>query len=89
MKIRSSLATVIFALSIASVASAPFCKAQAQDDAAVPTPAEISLHMRDLEKQVSDLRSELAAMKQSDSPTPISPTQPGSAVPPEYLEPIS
>jgi len=46
---------------------APLCKAQNQSAAIEPAPSEISQRMQELEKQVTDLRSELAALKQNDS----------------------
>src|SRR5438105_6593590 len=45
---------------------APLCRAQNQP-AAEPAPSEISERMQELEKQVRDLRSELAALKQDGS----------------------
>src|SRR2546426_8090921 len=45
----------------------PLCRAQNQSSAIEPAPSEISQRMQELEKQVSDLRSELAALKQNDS----------------------
>src|ERR1700682_78321 len=46
---------------------APLCRAQNQSAAIEPAPSEISQRMQELEKQVSDLRSELAALKQNDA----------------------
>src|SRR5213592_4585070 len=46
---------------------APLCRAQNQSAALESAPAEISQRMQELEKQVSDLRRELAALKQNDS----------------------
>src|SRR6266550_530541 len=46
---------------------APLCRAQNQSAAVEPAPSEISQRMQELEKQIGDLRSELAALKQNDS----------------------
>lgn len=46
---------------------APLCRAQNQSAAIEPAPSEISQRMQELEKQVSDLRSELAVLKQNGS----------------------
>src|SRR5437667_6580677 len=45
----------------------PLCRAQNQSAAIEPAPSEISQRMQDLEKQVSDLRRELAALKPDGS----------------------
>src|SRR2546422_10973839 len=46
---------------------APLCRAQNQSAAIESAPSEISQRMQDLEKQVSDLRRELAALKPDGS----------------------
>src|SRR5437867_1478575 len=46
---------------------APLCRAQNQSAAIESAPSEISQRMQELEKQISDLRSEVAALKQNDS----------------------
>jgi hypothetical protein len=52
-----------------ALALAPVCTAQTQMELASQTPAEIRKRMQELEKEVSDLRTEIAALKQSGSPS--------------------
>src|SRR2546430_4867214 len=63
----------------------PLCRAQNQSAAIEPAASEISQRMQDLEKQVSDLRSELAALKQNDSMPSNSKIPPQAEVPKSNL----
>src|SRR5947207_380986 len=64
---RASWVIVIVLGFCVAFVPAPLCRAQNQSAPIEPAPSEISQRMQELEKQVSDLRSELAALKQNDS----------------------
>lgn len=81
MKSTSRVTVAVFGLSLA-FASAPLCIAQAPADAVEQTPADMSHRMQELEKQISDLRSELAALTQNGS-LPASTTTPTQTAVPQ------
>src|SRR5438477_1175571 len=82
---RASWVIVIVLGFCVAFVSAPLCRAQSQSAAVEPAPSEISQRMQELEKQVSDLRSELAALKQNDSMASNAKTQTPTGVPQSNL----
>ena len=62
MKVVSRMNVAIFSLCL-GLAVAPLCRAQGQADAAQTSSTDVSQQMQELERQVNDLRSELAALK--------------------------
>ena len=77
---RKSMA--LLGLSLALIA---LCSAQAQSNAAQQSTAEMSERMQAMEKEITDLRSELAALKQSGSAPAASTTAAQTAVPQSNL----
>jgi hypothetical protein len=75
------MSTALLGLSLAPVQPS---SAQASTDAA-QQPAEMSQRMQALEKEITDLRSELAALKQSSNPPATNATSAPTAVPPSRL----
>lgn len=69
MKVVSRMSVAVFGLCLA-FPLAPLCRAQAQADAAQTT--DVSQRMQELEKQVNELRSELAAIEQGTTGSPAS-----------------
>src|SRR2546430_27593 len=82
---RASWVIVIVLGFCVAFVPAPLCRAQSQSAAVEPAPSEISQRMQELEKQVSDLRSELAALKQNDSMASNAKTQTPTGVPQSNL----
>src|ERR1700758_3197668 len=80
MKCVSRMSMALLGLSLAWV-SVPLCSAQAQADAAQQTTPEMSQRMQALEKEISDLRGELAALKQSSNPPATTSTAAPTPVP--------
>ncbi|PYX80048.1 MAG: hypothetical protein DMG70_25550, partial [Acidobacteria bacterium] len=61
MKVFSRMNVAIFSLCLAFLV-APLCPAQGQADTAQTSSTDVSQRIKELEKQVNELRSELAAL---------------------------
>ena len=88
MKVVFWMSVAIFSLCLAFVV-APLCRAQGQAGAAQTSSPDMSQRVQELERQINELRSELAAIKQGGASATTASSTPTPTPPQNNLAPTS